>query len=102
MEVKFRLIRRKFTVRKVIFLLAAALSMSTAIPAYAEMTAAQKDECVLASRNCNAAVDDIQTKVRKINKEIDKGTSVYSPAELKKLQEKLEDVQALLRDMEKH
>jgi prefoldin subunit 5 len=76
--------------------------MSTAVPVNAEMTAAQKDECVLASRNCNAAVDDIQTRVKKIHKEIDKGTSVYTPAELKKLQEKLEDIQAFLRDMEKH
>jgi Skp family chaperone for outer membrane proteins len=102
MEVKFRLIRRKFTVRKVLLLLAAALCMSTAVPVSAEMTAAQKDECVLASRNCSAAVDDIQTKVKRINKEIDKGTRVYSPAELKKLQEKLEDIQAFLRDLEKH
>ena len=85
-----------------IYLLAALLCMSAAVPTFAEMTSAQKDECMLASRNCSDAVDDIQTQMKRIAKEIDKGSAVYTPQELKKLQEKLSEVRELMRDMEKH
>jgi cell fate (sporulation/competence/biofilm development) regulator YmcA (YheA/YmcA/DUF963 family) len=88
-------------VRKTILLLAALLCAPVAVPAYAEMTAAQKDECVLASQNCSNAVDDIQTQIKRINREIDKGTAVYTPAELKKLEEKLYEVRDLLHSLEK-
>ena len=80
---------------------AGLLCMSTSVPAFAQMTGAQKDECVLASRNCRDQVDDIQTRIARLNPEIDKGTAVYSPQELKKLQAKLAEVQGLLSDMEK-
>ena len=89
-------------VRKGILMLAALLCVSGAVPAFAEMTSAQKDECVLASRNCSNAVDDIQTQMRRIAREIDKGTAVYTPQELRKLEQKLNEVVGLLNDMEKH
>jgi len=89
-------------VLRYIYLLAALLCMSAAVPTFAEMTSAQKDECMLASRNCSDAVDDIQTQMKRIAKEIDKGSAVYTPQELKKLQEKLSEVRELMRDMEKH
>lgn len=88
--------------RKAIFALTALLSLSAAVPGIAGMTAAQKDECILASRNCSNTVDDIQTKIRKINKEIKKGTAVYTAEELRKLEQKLAEVKTLLADMEKH
>lgn len=88
--------------KKSIFLLAALFCMSAAVPTFGGMTSEQRDECVLASRNCNNAVDDIQTQMRRISKEIDKGTAVYSPQELKKLESKLSEVKELLNDMEKH
>jgi hypothetical protein len=89
-------------VRKYIYLFATLLCMSGVVPAFAEMTSTQKDECVLASRNCSDAVDDIQTQMKRIAKEIDKGNAVYTPQELKKLREKLSEVRELMRDMEKH
>jgi Skp family chaperone for outer membrane proteins len=88
-------------VQKSIILLAALLCMSAAVPAFAEMTSAQKDECVLASRNCKTAVDDIQTQIARISKEIDKGSAVYTAEELKKLEQKLTEVKELLHAMEK-
>lgn len=87
--------------RKSIFMLAALLCVSGAVPSFAGMTDAEKDQCVLASRNCNNAVDDIQTQIRRIGREIDKGTAVYTPQELKKLEQKLTEVTELLHDMEK-
>ncbi|QWV97458.1 hypothetical protein KP005_19320 [Geomonas nitrogeniifigens] len=88
--------------RKIVFMLAALLSMSVAIPTFAEMTATQKDECVLVSRNCKDAVDDIQTQIKRINKEIEKGTAVYTAEELKKLQQKLAEVKEILDGLNKH
>ena len=90
--------------RKVIFMLVALMGMSVAMPNFvsAEMTKAQKDECVLASRNCRHAVDDIQTQIKKIDKEIKKGSSVYTPEELKKLEQKLNEVKDLMKEMEAH
>ncbi|QXE92412.1 hypothetical protein KP001_07780 [Geomonas subterranea] len=88
--------------RKIAFMLAALLSMAAAVPAFAEMADAQKDECVLASRNCKNAVDDIQTQIKRIDAEVKKGTAVYTPAELKKLEQKLAEVKELLNNMEKH
>jgi len=89
-------------VRKGILMLAALVGMSAAVPTFAQMTSAQKDECLLVSRNCKNAVDDIQTQIAKIDKEIKKGTAVYTPQELKKLEQKLTEVKELLRDLQRH
>ena len=45
-------------------------------------------------------VDDINKRVKKLNKEIKKGTRVYSPEELKKLENKLTETQEILRSLE--
>ena len=89
------------TVRKVILMLAVLLCVSGAVPAFAEMTSAQKDECVLASKNCSNAVDDIQTQIKRIAQEIDRGSAVYTAQELKTLERKLYEVREMLRDMDK-
>jgi hypothetical protein len=98
-EIKFQ--EEEVTVRKIIFMLAALVCMSGGVPAFAEMTSAQKDECVLASRNCSNAVDDIQTTIKRIAQEIDRGSAVYTAQELKALEHKLMEVKELLHDMDK-
>lgn len=82
-------------------LLAAALFMATVTPAFSEMSQAEKDECMLASKNCTNQVDDIYKRMHRLDKEIKKGKRVYTPAELKKLQDKLTETQELLKNMEK-
>jgi peptidoglycan hydrolase CwlO-like protein len=88
--------------RKVVLMLAALIGMSVAAPTFAEMTPAKKDECLLVSRNCKNAVDDIQTQIVKIDNEIKKGTKVYTPEELQKLERKLAEVKEVLKDLERH
>lgn len=83
-------------------MLAALVGMSVTVPAFAEMTTAQKDECVLVSKSCKNTVDDIQTRIAKIDKEIAKGSAVYTPQELKKLEQKLAEVKKLMDDLERH
>lgn len=80
-------------------LLAAFLFLSVA-PAWAEMAQEQKDECLVASRNCMNQVDDIQKRIHRLNKEIKKGNRTYDPAELKKLQQKLKETNDTLKKME--
>ena len=87
--------------KRMSMLLAVAVCMATVTPAFAEMTQSQKDECMLASRNCTDQVDDIYKRIHRLDKEIKKGKKVYSAAELKKLQEKLTETQELLKAMER-
>lgn len=86
--------------KRMLFTVTAAVFMLSSIPASAEMTKGQKDECLLASKNCTAQVDDIYKRMHKLDKEIKKGTKVYTPAELQKLRDKLQETQDFLRDME--
>jgi septal ring factor EnvC (AmiA/AmiB activator) len=83
--------------KKTAFLVMAVLVMSSSMPVFA----AQKDECMLTSMNCKDEVDSIQQKIIRLNKEIKKGNKVYTQAELKKLNDKLTEVNAMLDDLDK-
>jgi uncharacterized protein YlxW (UPF0749 family) len=88
--------------RKIAVALIAAFMMATTMPAIAaEMTKEQKDQCLLASKSCANDVDSLQKKIKKLNAEIKKGTKVYSPEELKKLDAKLKDANDFLDAMQK-
>lgn len=87
--------------KKVTIMLSAAIFMLSSVPAFSQMTQAEKDECLLASKNCMNQVDDIQKRVKKLDKEIKKGTKVYTPEELNKLQQKLKETQLLLDSLER-
>ena len=86
--------------KKVAVMMLAAFSMAVSAPVFAaEMTKEQKDQCLLASKNCVTEVDSIQKKIKKLNTEIKKGTKVYSAEELKKLNEKLKETEKFLDEM---
>ena len=82
--------------KKVAVMVMAAFMMSAAMPAFAQMTKEEKDQCLLASKGCMGEVSSIQQKMRKLNTEIKKGKKVYSAEELKKLQDKLKEAEAIL------
>lgn len=48
-----------------------------------------KDQCLIVAKNCSGPSDPVLRRVERLNKEIDKGSSVYTPEELKVLQEQL-------------
>jgi peptidoglycan hydrolase CwlO-like protein len=86
--------------KKIAVMLLAAFSLAAAAPVFAaEMTKEQKDQCLLASKSCATEVDSIQKKVKKLNTEIKKGTKVYTPEELKKLNDKLKETNKFLDEM---
>lgn len=87
--------------RKATLILAGALLAATATGAFAEQTQAERDECLLASKNCLNQVDDIFQRMQRLDQEIQKGTRVYTPKELERLRQKLTETQELLKDMEK-
>ena len=49
----------------------------------------QKDECLLVARDCGS--DSINARVERIEREISKGTAVYTDSEMGKLQQELKD-----------
>ncbi|RII28758.1 MAG: hypothetical protein CXR31_02455 [Geobacter sp.] len=82
--------------KKVAVMVMAAFMMSAAMPAFAQMTKEEKDQCLLASKSCMGEVSSIQQKMKKLNAEIKKGKKVYSAEELKKLQDKLKEAEDIL------
>lgn len=48
-----------------------------------------KDQCLIVAKNCSGPSDSVLKRVERLNKEIEKGSSVYTPEELKGLQEQL-------------
>jgi len=48
-----------------------------------------KDQCLIVAKNCSDQSDAVMKRVERLNKEIDKGASVYTPDELKMLQDQL-------------
>ena len=86
---------------KITITLIAAFFTLAAFPAFsADQATAEKDECLLASKNCTGTADDIVKRMHKLDKEIKKGTKVYTPQELQKLKAKLDETDKLLSDME--
>ncbi|MBJ6726710.1 hypothetical protein [Geomesophilobacter sediminis] len=86
--------------KKTALAFAAILSLTSALPAFADMTNNQKDECLLASMNCPEAVMDIQTQINRLTAEVKKGGRVYTPEEVAILENKLEQAKAMLTTLE--
>jgi peptidoglycan hydrolase CwlO-like protein len=83
--------------RKAAVMVLAAFMMAVTVPVYAaEMTKEEKDQCVLASKNCAGEVDSIQKKMKKLQAEIKKGKKVYTAEEIKKLEDKLKEADDML------
>jgi paraquat-inducible protein B len=86
--------------KRVAIMIMAALMMSASVSVFAaEISQEQKDECLLASRNCQNSVDSIQQKIKKLQNEIKKGDTIYSPDEIKKLNDKLKETEDMLDKM---
>lgn len=87
--------------KKIAAVVMAAFVMSATMPVMAQMSKEEKDQCLLASKNCLTEVDSIQKRIKKIQTEIRKGKKVYSAEELKKLQDKLKEADEILQTLER-
>lgn len=86
--------------KKVAVAVMAAFMLSATMPAVAQMTKEEKDQCLLASKNCLNEVDSIQKRIKKLQAEIKKGKKVYTAEELKRLEDKLKEVKEILNELE--
>ena len=82
--------------KKIAVILLASFAMAATVPAFAQMTKEEKDQCLLASKNCANEVDSLQKKIKKLQAEIKKGKKVYSADELKKLNDKLKEAEDMV------
>ena len=82
--------------KKAAVMMLAVFAMSATVPAFGQMSKEEKDQCLLASKNCANEVNSIQQKIKKLNAEIKKGKKVYSSEELKKLNTKLKEAEDML------
>ena len=64
-------------------------------PASEEKPVEGKDLCVLQGLNCPDRFLTIQEKLGKLKAEIAKGTQVYTPEELRRLEHKLRDLEGV-------
>lgn len=85
--------------KKIAIILMSTLLMSASLPVMAQEKT-KKDECLLYVKNCQVAAESLQDRFKKLNNEIKKGKKVYSPEELKKLEEMLKEVRTFLDVME--
>lgn len=56
----------------------------------------KKDLCLLITVECGHRAQSIQDKIERLKEEIAKGTTVYTPEELRSLKQKLDDVNKTL------
>ena len=88
--------------KRIAVIILATFAFATASPLLAaEMTKEEKDMCLLASKNCANQMDSLQARIKKLQKEIKKGTRTYSAEELKKLELKLKEADEILKNLEK-
>lgn len=86
--------------KKIAVMMLAAFSMSVAVPVFAaDMDKATKDQCLLASKGCATETKTIQQKIKALDTEIKKGKKVYSADEIKKLEQKLKEAEAILDNL---
>jgi hypothetical protein len=84
----------------------AAAVMITAMPVRAEegtMTPSMQDgknECLLVAMNCGDQVDSIQQRIDRLNREIGRGTDVYTRDELRQLRNQLDEAHRMLQLIE--
>jgi hypothetical protein len=89
--------------KKIAVMMLAAFSMAVTVPAFAaDMDKATKDECLLASKGCVNESKTIQQKIKALDAEIKKGKKVYSADEIKKLEGKLKEAEAILDQLLKN
>ncbi len=87
---------------RISYILAGAALLSGSLLFAAETTMddmKQKDECLLISKNCPEQGDTMQQRIMHLNKELAKGTDVYTREELNALEQKLDDTVKMLEFM---
>jgi predicted nuclease with TOPRIM domain len=72
--------------------------MALTRPGYAieQKDSTEKELCLLYARDCAEKVYNLQEKIKRIQEEIAKGSTVYKPEEVKKLKAKLKEAEDMM------
>ena len=84
--------------RLMFFALTALMALNLA-PAFAQETPQDQYLCKLQAGNCLKRADVVQHKMKKLDAEIKKGKKTYSAEDLKKIEDKLNEVEKMLDDL---
>lgn len=85
--------------KKMALLLLATSGLVFCTPVFSQTRQDQKDMCLLSMKYCANQADTIQQTIKKLEKEIGKGEKVYSEQELKQLEQKLNEVNDILKSL---
>jgi len=84
---------------KNLLLLALTALMLNCVPAFSQETPQDQYLCKLQAGNCLKRADVVQRKMKKLDAEIKKGKKNYSAEDLKKIEDKLNEVEKMLDDL---
>ena len=85
--------------KKLVFLMITAVILSC-VPAFAQDATPQDQYlCKLQAGNCAKRADVVQRKMKKLDTEIKSGKKAYSAEELKKIEDKLKEVEQMLDNL---
>jgi len=84
--------------RKLIFLLMTAMMIGS-VPAFAQDTPQDQYLCKLQAGNCLKRADVVQRKIKKLESDVKGGKKVYSADDLKKIEDKLKEVEQMLDNL---
>ena len=88
--------------RIVIFIIVISISLITPagpVSALEQKNPDEKELCILYASDCADKVYNLQGKIRKIQDELAKGSTVYKADEVKKLKEKLKEAEEMMNEL---
>ena len=77
--------------KKIALALMAVFLMSAAVPVFAA-TAQEQQQCAISAGTCLTKAEVVEKRMKKMKADVKKGT-MYSPEDMKVLEQKLQDVQ---------
>ena len=77
--------------KKIALAVMAVFLMSAAVPVFAA-TAQEQQQCAISAGTCLNKAEVVEKRMKKMKADIKKGT-IYSPEDMKVLEQKLQDVQ---------
>lgn len=77
--------------KKRIISICAVAVVFVAVPVFASVQTDGKNDCLVYGKNCPNVVDSLPERITRLETEIAKGEKVYTAAELKRLESKLEE-----------
>jgi hypothetical protein len=91
----------ELAMKKVIILIVASGLIAVAGPIFAaeHKDASEKELCVLYANDCANKVYGMQKKIKKIQNELAKGSTVYNADEIKKLKDKLKEAEDMVYEL---